>query len=84
MAAFLDVQNLTKSFGSNTVVKGVSFAFDKGEFISLLGPSGCGKTTILRMIAGFEHPSSGSIRVDGQDITTLKPCPAMRSAIPMR
>ena len=73
MAAFLDVQNLTKSFGSNTVVKGVSFAFDKGEFISLLGPSGCGKTTILRMIAGFEHPSSGSIRVDGQDITTLKP-----------
>ena len=73
MAAFLDVQNLTKSFGSNTVVKGVSFAFDKGEFISLLGPSGCGKTTILRMIAGFENPTSGSILVDGQDITTLKP-----------
>ena len=73
MAAFLDVQNLTKSFGTNTVVKGVSFAFDKGEFISLLGPSGCGKTTILRMIAGFENPSSGSILVDGQDITHLKP-----------
>ncbi len=73
MAAFLDVQNLTKSFGSNTVVKGVSFAFDKGEFISLLGPSGCGKTTILRMIAGFENPTSGSIVVDGQDITSLKP-----------
>lgn len=71
--AFLDVQNLTKSFGSNTVVKGVNFAFDKGEFISLLGPSGCGKTTILRMIAGFENPTSGSIRVDGQDITGLKP-----------
>ena len=73
MAAFLEVQNLVKSFGTNTVVKGVNFAFDKGEFISLLGPSGCGKTTILRMIAGFEHPTSGSIRVDGQDITTLKP-----------
>ncbi len=73
MAAFLDVRNLTKTFGTTTVVKGVSFAFDKGEFISLLGPSGCGKTTILRMIAGFETPTSGSILVDGQDITTLKP-----------
>lgn len=73
MAAFLDVTNLTKSFGANTVVKGVSFGFDKGEFISLLGPSGCGKTTILRMIAGFESPTSGSIKVDGQDITSLKP-----------
>ncbi|MET3924364.1 ABC transporter ATP-binding protein [Devosia sp. 2618] len=71
--AFLNVQNLTKSFGTNTVVKGVSFSFDKGEFISLLGPSGCGKTTILRMIAGFENPTSGSIQVDGQDITHLKP-----------
>jgi len=70
---FLRVDNLVKSFGSNTVVKGVSFAFNKGEFVSLLGPSGCGKTTILRMIAGFEHPTSGSITVDGQDITHLKP-----------
>jgi putative spermidine/putrescine transport system ATP-binding protein len=73
MAAFLEVQNLTKTFGTTTVVKDVSFAFDKGEFISLLGPSGCGKTTILRMIAGFESPTAGSIRVDGHDITTLKP-----------
>ena len=73
MAAFLQVQNLVKTFGQTTVVKGVSFAFDKGEFISLLGPSGCGKTTILRMIAGFETPSSGSIEVDGKDITHLKP-----------
>ncbi|MDB5474207.1 MAG: transporter ATP-binding protein [Devosia sp.] len=70
---FLRVQNLTKTFGTTTVVKGVSFAFGKGEFISLLGPSGCGKTTILRMIAGFENPSAGSIVVDGQDITSLKP-----------
>ena len=73
MAAFLQVQNLVKTFGQTTVVKGVSFAFDKGEFISLLGPSGCGKTTILRMIAGFETPTSGSIEVDGKDITHLKP-----------
>jgi putative spermidine/putrescine transport system ATP-binding protein len=73
MAAFLEVQNLVKSFGTNTVVKGVNFAFEKGEFISLLGPSGCGKTTILRMIAGFERPTSGSIRVDGEEITHLEP-----------
>ena len=73
MAAFLEVQNLVKTFGTNTVVKGASFAFDKGEFISLLGPSGCGKTTILRMIAGFERPTSGAITVDGRDITHLKP-----------
>ncbi|HEV7346116.1 MAG TPA: ABC transporter ATP-binding protein [Devosia sp.] len=72
MAAFLDVKNLTKTFGPTTVVKSVSFGFDKGEFISLLGPSGCGKTTILRMIAGFESPTSGTIRVDGHDITHLK------------
>jgi len=72
-ANFLSVSGLTKTYGTNTVVKGVNFAFDKGEFISLLGPSGCGKTTILRMIAGFETPSAGSITVDGQDITTLKP-----------
>ncbi|MET0439710.1 MAG: ABC transporter ATP-binding protein [Devosia sp.] len=73
MAAFLEVSNLVKSFGTNTVVKGVNFAFEKGEFISLLGPSGCGKTTILRMIAGFERPTSGAIRVDGEDLTHLKP-----------
>ena len=73
MAAFLEVKDLTKSFGTNTVVKGVSFGFNKGEFISLLGPSGCGKTTILRMIAGFENPSSGTILVEGHDITGLKP-----------
>ena len=70
---FLSVENLTKSFGNNTVVKDVSFAFGKGEFISLLGPSGCGKTTILRMIAGFENPTTGTIRIDGEDITHLKP-----------
>ncbi|WP_297104363.1 ABC transporter ATP-binding protein [uncultured Devosia sp.] len=70
---FLRVEGLTKHYGTNAVVKGVSFDFSKGEFISLLGPSGCGKTTILRMIAGFETPSSGTIQVDGEDITALRP-----------
>ncbi|MHB1109329.1 MAG: ABC transporter ATP-binding protein [Devosia sp.] len=70
---FLRLEHLVKSFSSNTVVKDVNLGFDKGEFVSLLGPSGCGKTTILRMIAGFERPTSGRILVDGKDITGLSP-----------
>ncbi len=70
---FLRLDNLVKSFSGTQVVKGVSLAFDKGEFISLLGPSGCGKTTILRMIAGFERPTSGQILVEGKDISPLPP-----------
>jgi len=70
---FLRIDNLLKAFGSTTVVKNVSLGFEKGEFVSLLGPSGCGKTTILRMIAGFEHPTSGRILVEGKDISGLPP-----------
>src|ERR1700710_1801882 len=70
---FLRIENLVKSFGGNTVVKSVNLAFNKGEFVSLLGPSGCGKTTILRMVAGFEKPTSGSILIEGQDISPLPP-----------
>ena len=70
---FLKLEGLVKTFGTNTVVKGVDLAFDKGEFVSLLGPSGCGKTTILRMVAGFEEPNAGRILVEGKDITGLNP-----------
>ena len=56
--AFLDLKDLKKSFGTNTVVKGFDLGIDKGEFVSFLGPSGCGKTTVLRMVAGFEQPSA--------------------------
>jgi len=71
--AFLDIEHLEKSFGTNRVVKDFNLAVDKGEFISLLGPSGCGKTTVLRMVAGFETPSLGSIRIDGKDVVRLRP-----------
>ena len=71
--SFLTIENLEKSFGANRVVKDFDLSVEKGEFISLLGPSGCGKTTVLRMVAGFETPSSGIIRINGQEVVRLKP-----------
>ncbi|OOG73979.1 spermidine/putrescine ABC transporter ATP-binding protein [Sinorhizobium sp. A49] len=71
--SFLTLTNIQKSFGPVQVVHGFDMAIEKGEFVSFLGPSGCGKTTVLRMIAGFETPSSGSIVIDGKDQGTLKP-----------
>jgi putative spermidine/putrescine transport system ATP-binding protein len=70
---FLRLEGINKVFGANKVVSDINMSFGKGEFISFLGPSGCGKTTILRMIAGFEQPTSGKIFVGGQDVTHLKP-----------
>ncbi len=70
--SFLTITHLEKSFGANRVVKDFNLSVEKGEFISLLGPSGCGKTTVLRMIAGFESPSSGGIAIDGKDVLHLK------------
>jgi putative spermidine/putrescine transport system ATP-binding protein len=71
--AFLEIEHLEKSFGPTRVVKDFNLNIDKGEFVSLLGPSGCGKTTVLRMVAGFETPTTGSIRIDGKDVVSLKP-----------
>lgn len=71
--AFLNLKNLQKSFGTNTVVHDFSLTVQKGEFVSFLGPSGCGKTTVLRMIAGFETPDRGMIEIDGKDVVNLKP-----------
>ena len=59
------IEEVTKTYGDQYAVNGVSLAIQPGEFISLLGPSGCGKTTTLRMIAGFEQPDGGDIRVSG-------------------
>jgi putative spermidine/putrescine transport system ATP-binding protein len=67
--AFLEIDNLQKRFAHTTAVQRVQLEVNRGEFVSLLGPSGCGKTTTLRIIAGFETPSSGTIRLDGVDMT---------------
>jgi putative spermidine/putrescine transport system ATP-binding protein len=71
--AFLDLSDVRKNYGPNTVVHKFDLDVERGEFISFLGPSGCGKTTTLRMVAGFELPSAGAIRIDGKDITRLRP-----------
>src|SRR5205085_2499999 len=67
--AFLELEDITKYFGRNTAVDHIDLSVEQGEFLTLLGPSGCGKTTILRMVAGFETPSEGTILLDGDDIT---------------
>ena len=74
MTHSVELRNVTKVFGTDTTaVANASFAIQKGEFFSLLGPSGCGKTTLLRMIAGFETPTSGAVFLDGKDITHQPP-----------
>ena len=69
----IELKNVTKYYGDNLVLDNVSFYVNKGEFITFLGPSGCGKTTTLRMIAGFDLPTSGQILLDGEDISNLPP-----------
>ena len=69
----IEIKNVNKAYGDKPVVKNLSLTIKKGEFVTLLGPSGCGKTTTLRMIAGFEQPTSGVIYFNGEDITTLPP-----------
>ena len=70
---FITISNLSKRFGDFTAVDNVSLDIYKGELFGLLGGSGCGKTTLLRMLAGFETPSSGSIFIDGVDMTEVPP-----------
>ena len=69
----IDLQHITKSFGSSTILDDMSLYIRENEFLTLLGPSGCGKTTTLRIIGGFETPDKGQVLVDGKDITNLTP-----------
>jgi multiple sugar transport system ATP-binding protein len=67
------IQNLQKRFSDFTAVRGSSLVLEDGKFVVLLGPSGCGKTTTLRMIAGLEYPTGGTITLDNEDVTYLRP-----------
>jgi spermidine/putrescine transport system ATP-binding protein len=71
--ALLEIQGVTRRFGTFTAVDNVSLAIEAGEFFTLLGPSGCGKTTLLRMVAGFDLPDEGRIVLDGADLADRPP-----------
>lgn len=73
MTAAIEVEAVAKRYGRVTAVDEVSLTVRPGEFLTLLGPSGCGKTTLLRLIAGFETPDRGRIRLAGEDVTRLPP-----------
>ncbi len=70
---FLQLNDIRKNFGEVSVIKGVSFSAERGEFVVFVGPSGCGKSTLLRMIAGLEDVSGGAMSIDGKDVTYEEP-----------
>src|SRR5580698_589727 len=69
----LELRSLSKDYPGHKAVNDISLTLERGGFYSLLGPSGCGKTTTLRMIGGFEQPTSGEVVLDGSTVNTLKP-----------
>ena len=71
--AIITFENVTKSYDDTQVLKNINFEIEKGKFYTLLGPSGCGKTTILRIIAGFTDATTGSVTLNGEDVTDLPP-----------
>jgi len=71
--ATIEMTSVRKTFGATVALTDLHLRIESGELVCLLGPSGCGKTTALRLLAGFERPDSGSIRVDGEDVTEVSP-----------
>lgn len=69
----IEVRDVSKFFGEKTALDHINLSIRKGEFVTILGPSGCGKTTMLRLIAGFQTASEGTIYIDGKDITSIPP-----------
>ena len=73
MNPMVDLRGVTKRFGAFTAVNDVTLPIASGEFLTLLGPSGCGKTTLLRLMAGFDTPTEGSVWIGGEDVTHRPP-----------
>lgn len=73
MGKIVEIEGVNKIYGSNHVVRDLNLSIEEGEFLTLLGSSGCGKTTTLRMIAGFEEPTSGTIMVEGERVEEKEP-----------
>lgn len=69
----IELKNVSKSFSDHEALRGIELQVRRGEFLTLLGPSGCGKTTLLRLVAGFEAPTSGEVFIDGHDMAPLPP-----------
>src|SRR5690606_23545418 len=69
MSRMLEIDGLTKRFGTLTAVDGITFSVDRGEVLGFLGPNGAGKTTAMRMVTGFLPPTEGTARVEGYDVT---------------
>ena len=73
MGKIVEIKGVNKIYGTNHVVKDLNLSIEEGEFLTLLGSSGCGKTTTLRMIAGFEEPTTGKILVEGEQVEDKEP-----------
>ena len=70
---YIHFEDVKKDFGQNHVLKGITLDIEKGHLVTLLGPSGCGKSTLLRCLAGLEEVTSGTVSLDGRDITHVSP-----------
>ncbi|MFN3496863.1 MAG: ATP-binding cassette domain-containing protein, partial [Pannonibacter indicus] len=69
----VELSGIRKTFGSESVLKGIDLSIRPGEFLSLVGSSGCGKSTLLRVIAGLETPDQGKVNIGGSDVTGMDP-----------